>query len=1493
MVSKNNQQWKRQQAVENIPHYGLRKLSIGVASVLLSTTLYMGVTAHADTIAETSPQTPVDQPVSATTASSVPENDVSAKAVSTVLPEQLANTTNAQSTVPTDSVQPVMDLFVKPAQLAGQPSDSSVDSPETTKPATAWQPEPITNYSADHTAKIDMTNEPTTVHGDNWQMSLDKNYIKAGQAATLTVNYEAQAGDTFVLDIGYPASINAQSLNSQIGTTSTKDNGLRTQVTNVFKQAGTYTQVIKLNGWKNSAEGFRLLRHVFGDQAFDLTLKRGTSVENAQDVGRLYLTSSFTPTMTGTGSVGVDRIDAKYVPVLSTNNNYIFSVRTNWSDSGTLLDPSYNGDFVYSISVPKTFELDQTATEALYQQIKNNELRDRWGIRGSNVTVNQAGMGAPVVIKANALDWLGWHYNSNEGVSFLGHFVDAPSVTTTVTAEGQTTVSNTIGGHTQTITLPGLSAKVVNAADYNYVNSEATVFSMSDYGDHNQLYQSHEVPMTGNGNSISLINDLAIVNNSPFDVKNATITLNFSDGLHVDVDSIRNNSYISNLLVDNDTHPNREKSLLVTYQDGTSETVPANSKGNPAKDIKSITLTRDWNAGQMAGMHIVGIGGGGIYGFVAKTYQDGTSVKVGDTINVSLTVAGVDTAGHKVSKTVSDTLKVVDQQFAPLTTESIWGLIDKKGLGDDPSGTINLHWKRTSGERGKIQLENPTLYFVMPNTVSQVKNPIWGSGKDAQGNSVPTLTSITYEKSKDGKNTVAIMHFSGALIDQALNNFVPLYFSTVNKDNVVNQQSEGYLYWTADNVNADGLTKIDPTRADSQNKAAHLPADLSQEQLSKIYLHYPYWGSIDMATGIYSTSATKTTNTPWQTQTVVDYHGDGQADVGVNLVNDTSNELHNVVAIINLPKATNSSSLTANLTGNTVELIDPNADRKLIAEATVLYSMKVADLSSNDLSAFVTADQVADWSKVQAVAVTLSTLGGMASHQVRIPVVVKDLMANAGKTGIIETQVSADELKPIIVSKDAENAAKLVVGGQATIHAQMHYQDAQGKDHYVPLADSTHAYDILQSHVLNASDFTPSATDLAQVPGYELSKVTPTVVRGQAVIGQPVSAQADGSLLQFELVPSVQKVLISYVDQAGYVVAQRNVIGKTGETVDLPNFLPDGWTIYRGQTVPSKITFGVHNNNRDFVVTHVLAFVSADADIRPGDRIAGTVNKTYPAGVSADSLNKTVTRTIRVTSPSGVTKTVVQTVQFSRNAVVDVVTGQVTYLGWSENGSHLFAGYVPAPVDGYRVDAVKSLTVTPDSQDSMVDVAYTAVAKPITINYKTADGKVVATVTDAKADSAGNIQLLAPAGYVLSTNVDKVKVRDATDNVYDVLVRPDSHVVTANDSNLPAAVSKDGLKKIVTRTILITMPNGKVRTIKQKVTFVRTANVDSQGALLGYNAWQAIGRAQFNSVFIPKRVGYTLKIADEGSGQLLDKIAKTVVTPDMVDDMITVNYVQF
>lgn len=41
-ISKNNLQNKLQQEARQVPHFGIRKLAIGTASVLLSTSLYFG-----------------------------------------------------------------------------------------------------------------------------------------------------------------------------------------------------------------------------------------------------------------------------------------------------------------------------------------------------------------------------------------------------------------------------------------------------------------------------------------------------------------------------------------------------------------------------------------------------------------------------------------------------------------------------------------------------------------------------------------------------------------------------------------------------------------------------------------------------------------------------------------------------------------------------------------------------------------------------------------------------------------------------------------------------------------------------------------------------------------------------------------------------------------------------------------------------------------------------------------------------------------------------------------------------------------------------------------------------------------------------------------------------------------------------------------------------------------------------------------------------------
>lgn len=365
-----------------------------------------------------------------------------------------------------------------------------------------------------------------------------------------------------------------------------------------------------------------------------------------------------------------------------------------------------------------------------------------------------------------------------------------------------------------------------------------------------------------------------------------------------------------------------------------------------------------------------------------------------------------------------------------------------------------------------------------------------------------------------------------------------------------------------------------------------------------------------------------------------------------------------------------------------------------------------------------------------------------------------------------------------------------------------------------------------------------------------------------------------------------QSVLVTFYDQTGKKVDSQTINGKTGQTVDANSVIPDGWVLYDGQTVPTKITFGAENNNYDFVISHLVAFVPASANISQGDVIKGTNGKTYPAGVSHNDLNKTITRTIHVTNIDGTTTDHVKSVRFVRNAQVDAVTGDVTYGTWSEGATHVFAGFTPQAKDGYTVDSAKSVVVTPTGSNSEVTLVYHVAPKTITVNYVTEAGTTVSSMANVVPDKSGNIKLTAPNGYVLLTDGNTIKAAGAKNQVYNATVKADSHVVTSHDTNLPASVAKDQLIKTVTRKVMITMPNGKTRTVTQRVTFTRTANVTADGHLISYNDWQATGRAQFNKVFLVPRMGYKISV----DGVLGSSVNKLAVTPDMADTTIVVSY---
>ena len=102
---KNNLHLQQTKTADQTPHYGLRKLSVGVASVLLSTTLYLGATAQAEKVnqtdevksSESAPTAGVKETSTGTVANKTVEAENNVKADSHAKTAELPQTGNEQT----------------------------------------------------------------------------------------------------------------------------------------------------------------------------------------------------------------------------------------------------------------------------------------------------------------------------------------------------------------------------------------------------------------------------------------------------------------------------------------------------------------------------------------------------------------------------------------------------------------------------------------------------------------------------------------------------------------------------------------------------------------------------------------------------------------------------------------------------------------------------------------------------------------------------------------------------------------------------------------------------------------------------------------------------------------------------------------------------------------------------------------------------------------------------------------------------------------------------------------------------------------------------------------------------------------------------------------------------------------------------------------------------------------------------------------------------
>ncbi|WKF85078.1 mucin-binding protein [Lacticaseibacillus pantheris] len=197
------------------------------------------------------------------------------------------------------------------------------------------------------------------------------------------------------------------------------------------------------------------------------------------------------------------------------------------------------------------------------------------------------------------------------------------------------------------------------------------------------------------------------------------------------------------------------------------------------------------------------------------------------------------------------------------------------------------------------------------------------------------------------------------------------------------------------------------------------------------------------------------------------------------------------------------------------------------------------------------------------------------------------------------------------------------------------------------------------------------------------------------------------------------------------------------------------------------------------------------------------VGPKYPAGVDQDNLNRTATETVRYVNGNDGSKMAdskTATINYSRTATVNIVTGEVTYGAWKADGSDTFPALDSPTVTDYTPDQA---TVPAFKDDTAADMGLVVYYYPTTLTVKPDDPKNPDTPVDPK-------------------NPDGPKY--------------------------PAGVDKDSLNRTATETVRYVNGNDGSKMADSKtatITYSRTATVNIATGEVTYGAWVADGSDTF------------------------------------------------
>ena len=857
--------------------------------------------------------------------------------------------------------------------------------------------------------------------------------------------------------------------------------------------------------------------------------------------------------------------DRNKVSALVPDTDYQFTLKLNQGTglngltdfTAAQINSARNYGSVITIPVPEGFVLNQDIS------VKNSQIGDK-------TTIKQVGgAGGDIIItvpKGSGRQG----FESAPGYVIVGRFINHPETTSTFTAAGNITVTEQVltkdGTKEIKAVLPPWQITLKGAKD----KPSEGQFGVQAWGNNNGNIFTQTVP-TKIANYFNFTNNSALAYEN-----NLHLTFDFDDGLAI-------NALSTPKINDVDRYGTRSYAYTLTLTDGTkvtgtidaggkidvptkTMTITAKSHDKDGKEefkdivvpvtIKSADLVPNFWAAGAHGDNILNYRTGGNFG-TNQLISDETFMAYGyisDVLNNDLHLPK-DTK-VKSTLTVSSPAYRPDTKFYATDTQTVmskdsiksalWasGKQDANNRYYSPEidytkekyGSISINVSNDS-KKASNRIVEPTFYYVLPaytNFTGDLTNllnlnPGITDGDKSKENIKPKLTSYMV-----GNQQVIKLDYSGTGFVYDANkdgNTLPIAIDADAEPGVYKWNV--YLFTQTGIVNHDAITNT----SDVANKYTQNVVQEAEKAGKSGSLYMIGQGDWEIKTPPVA-YAPNTVQGNLDVKSVAngksDDKGSEEMNYATEIANYSSGSIKDPYMLINFPQADPKNGFTFELTGPEEFIALNNNLGK--DDFTTYYSTKTQDLPTvkdrgkvPDMTGYVTAGQVTDWSKIKSAVIKFNTTlpGGTVLGQIVFKGKDSTLKTDAGKTSYFRAAVMGETINPFLT----ENTSIKVVG-KSTVNTRLHYQDTDRQDHYINVPTMTKEYND-NVDTMKSSDFALNSIPKELIPDhYELvANQVPSIINNEdgnskdatAEFNKTVTYAFDGDIVQFELEPKIDK----------------------------------------------------------------------------------------------------------------------------------------------------------------------------------------------------------------------------------------------------------------------------------------------------------------------------------------------------------------------------------